>query len=66
MVERVGIWQKEPEKPERSYIGNSASYRFHRPTCSFGKAVSGQNRVLFESAYKAYWEGTAPARQCKP
>jgi len=35
-----GIWQKEPERPERSYIGNSASYRFHRPTCSFGKAVS--------------------------
>jgi micrococcal nuclease len=66
MVERVGIWQKEPEKPERSYIGNSASYRFHRPTCSFGKAVSGHNRVLFESAYKAYWEGYSPCRQCKP
>ncbi|MBS1237387.1 MAG: nuclease (SNase protein), partial [Deltaproteobacteria bacterium] len=66
MVERVGIWQKEPEKPERSYIGNSASYRFHSPTCSFGKAVSGQNRVLFESAYKAYWEGYSPCRQCKP
>jgi micrococcal nuclease len=66
MAERVGIWQKEPERPENCYIGNSSSYRFHRPGCSFGKAVSGRHRVRFESTYKAYWEGYSPCRQCKP
>jgi micrococcal nuclease len=66
MDDRVGIWQKEPERPERGYIGNSASYRFHRPSCSFGRAVSGRHRVLFENATKAYWEGYSPCRQCKP
>jgi micrococcal nuclease len=66
MAERVGVWQKDPERPEQYYIGNSASYRFHRPGCSFGKAVSGRHRVRFESTYKAYWEGYSPCRQCKP
>jgi len=66
MAERVGIWGKDPERPEPYYIGNSASYRFHRPDCTFGKAVSGRHRVRFESAYKACWEGYSPCRQCKP
>lgn len=66
MAERVGIWQKDPERPEHYYIGNSGSYRFHRPGCTFGKAVSGRHRVRFESAYKAYWEGYSPCKQCKP
>jgi len=66
MAEKVGIWQKEPERPENHYMGNSASYRFHRPGCSLGKAVSGRHRVRFESTYKAYWEGYSPCRQCKP
>jgi micrococcal nuclease len=66
MAERVGIWQKEPGQPERYYIGNSESYRFHRPSCPFGKTIAGRHRVRFESAYKAYWEGYSPCRQCKP
>jgi micrococcal nuclease len=66
MAERVGIWQKEPEQPERFYIGNSDSYRFHRPSCPFGKTISGRHRVRFESGYKACWEGYSPCRQCKP
>jgi micrococcal nuclease len=66
MAERIGLWQKDPEKPERYYIGNSDSYRFHRPSCPLGKNISGRHRVLFESAYKACWEGYSPCRQCKP
>jgi micrococcal nuclease len=66
MAEKAGIWQKEPQRPERNYIGNSASYRFHRPSCPFGKAVAGRHRVLFESAHRASWEGYSPCRQCKP
>jgi micrococcal nuclease len=66
MVERVGIWQKEPEKPEPYYIGNSDSYRFHRPSCPLGKTVSGRHRIRFETAYKASWEGYSPCRECKP
>jgi len=66
MAERIGIWQRDPEKPEHHYIGNSDSYRFHRPGCPLGKTMSGRHRVLFESAYKASWEGYSPCRQCKP
>jgi micrococcal nuclease len=66
MAERIGLWQKDPENPERYYIGNSDSYRFHRPSCPLGKNISGRHRVLFESAYKACWEGYSPCRQCKP
>jgi micrococcal nuclease len=66
MVERVGIWQKGPEKPEPYYIGNSDSYRFHRPSCPLGRTVSGRHRVRFETAYKASWEGYSPCRECKP
>jgi micrococcal nuclease len=66
MVERVGIWQKDPEKPEPYYIGNSESYRFHRPSCPLGKTVSGRHRVRFETAYRASWEGYSPCRECKP
>jgi micrococcal nuclease len=66
MAERSGLWQQAPERPEPYYIGNSSSYRFHRPGCTFGKAVSGRHRVRFESPYKAYWEGYSPCRQCKP
>jgi micrococcal nuclease len=66
MIERVGIWQKEPERPECYYIGNMSSYRFHRPSCPLGRTVSGHHRVRFDTTYKAYWEGLSPCRQCKP
>jgi micrococcal nuclease len=66
MVERVGIWRKDPEKPEPYYIGNSDTYRFHRPSCPLGRTVSGRHRVRFETAYKASWEGYSPCRECKP
>jgi micrococcal nuclease len=66
MAERVGLWQKEPEQPECYYLGNSDSYRFHRPSCPFGKTISGRHLVRFESGYKACWEGYSPCRQCKP
>lgn len=66
MAERIGLWQKGPEKPERYYVANSDSYRFHRPSCPLGKTISGRHRVLFESVYKASWEGYCPCRQCKP
>lgn len=66
MAEKVGIWQKPVEKPEPYYVGNSNSYRFHRPGCPLGKTISGRHRVRFESAYKACWEGYSPCRQCKP
>jgi len=66
MAEKAGIWQRPVEKPESYYVGNSNSYRFHRPGCPLGKTISGRHRVRFESAYKASWEGYSPCRQCKP
>ena len=66
MAERIGIWRKEPEKPEHYYIGNSNSYRFHRPSCPLGKTISRRHRVRFESGYNACWEGYSPCKQCMP
>jgi len=66
MAEKVGIWEKPVEKPEPYYVGNSNSYRFHRPGCPLGKTISRRHRVRFETAYKACWEGYSPCRQCKP
>ena len=66
MKKKKGIWAAKAKDKERSYLGNSSSFRFHRPDCSFGKKISKNNRVTFKKPYDAYWEGYSPCRHCKP
>jgi endonuclease YncB( thermonuclease family) len=65
MSGKRGIWQKWREQ-NATYIGNKRSRRFHLPTCSSGKRIESQNRIVFQKKWDAYWAGYAPAGRCMP
>ena len=65
MAKRVGLW-KDFRDQRGSYIGNRQSRRFHLMTCSFGKSISGKNRVILKRKYDAFWAGYSPCKQCSP
>jgi len=66
MREKLGIWRKATEKPERYYLGSSKSYRFHRPGCDFSRKILPHNVVRFESCRDAFWDGFSPCKRCSP
>jgi endonuclease YncB( thermonuclease family) len=66
MEERIGIWKAPERKAEAFYLGNSKSYRFHRPSCAFGKKTGSDHRLQFNSRKEAFWEGFSPCRKCLP
>ncbi|WP_456433364.1 thermonuclease family protein [Thermosulfuriphilus sp.] len=53
-------------KEEPYYIGNSRSFRFHRPWCPFGQKTSRKNKVIFKSRLEAFYYGYCPCRRCRP
>jgi len=65
MGEGIGIW-RSLSKTMEIRVGNSNSYRFHRPDCPFAKKISKKNRVHFQSRFEAFWEGFSPCRRCGP
>ncbi len=66
MTNRLGIWSNSPVMPEPHYIGNRASYRFHRSACPFGRKIFPKNRIHFATYDAAYWEGFSPCEKCRP
>lgn len=66
MMEKLGIWRKEPVKKENYYMGNRKFYRFHRPTCPFAARIHSHNLVMFKTLRDAFWEGFGPCKQCRP
>jgi micrococcal nuclease len=66
MREKIGIWNRPLQGDEEYYIGNRRSYRFHRPTCPFGKGISPGNHIRFHTLRDAYWEGHSPCKRCLP
>jgi micrococcal nuclease len=66
MTERIGIWGREPGEKEPHYLGNTHSYRFHRPACPFGKRIGPHHLVKFPTRHEAFWEGFAPCKECIP
>jgi micrococcal nuclease len=66
ITEKIGIWNKPPERKEPYYLASRDSYRFHRPDCPLGRKIARRNLVRFDSPEKAYWEGYSPCRECKP
>lgn len=52
--------------PEGSLIGNSRTYKFHRPECEFGQAISPRNLVVFGSLQDALKAGYSPCGSCRP
>ncbi|NOQ20423.1 MAG: hypothetical protein GQ571_10700 [Desulfobacterales bacterium] len=65
MTAKKGIWRNWWES-KKIYVGNKRSHRFHLPSCSFGKQIKTQNRIIFKKQKDAYWEGYAPAKRCMP
>ena len=64
--ERVGIWSSFLRYKGNHCLGNTKSYRFHRPDCLFARRISKKNLVSFTSSYDAFWEGYSPCKRCKP
>jgi micrococcal nuclease len=63
MASKRGIWKNWREKAGQ-YIGNMNSKRFHIPACPYGQKTVPKNKVLFESAWDAFWQGYSPCGQC--
>ncbi|MBW1932387.1 MAG: thermonuclease family protein [Deltaproteobacteria bacterium] len=61
-----GIWSIPPVRPEPYYVGNRQSFRFHRPSCPYGKKMSKSNRVIFKSRSDACKEGFCRCKKCLP
>ena len=65
MSAKRGIWQNWKEN-KNTVVGNKNSFRFHLPTCPYGKNIKPGNRIVFRKKWDAYWEGYAPAKRCMP
>jgi micrococcal nuclease len=65
MAAKRGIWQNWEEKVNM-VVGNKNSFRFHLPTCPYGKKIKPRNRIVFQKKWDAYWEGYAPGKKCMP
>jgi micrococcal nuclease len=65
MSAKRGIWQNWKEN-ENTVVGNKNSFRFHLPTCPYGKKIKSRNRLVFERKWDAYWQGYAPGKRCMP
>ncbi|MBW1941199.1 MAG: thermonuclease family protein [Deltaproteobacteria bacterium] len=66
MAMGLGIWQKKIARQESYYTGNRKSFRFHRPTCLFGRKTDPRNVKIFENRRDAFWNGFSPCRRCRP
>lgn len=66
LKEKRGIWSLPVVKPEKFYLGNKRSWRFHRPHCQFGRKTAAGNRVRFRDRNEALYHGFSPGRHCKP
>lgn len=53
-------------KPIYKYIGNSFSFKFHRPSCPFAKAMWRGHVIRFEYRKQAIDAGQKPCRYCLP
>lgn len=66
MRDNSGIWRVPPVSIEEYYIGNSRSFRFHRPACPSVEKLKDENRIIFYSRDEAFHEGYSPCRNCRP
>ena len=62
----VGIWGLPVEQPERYYIGNKKSLRFHRPWCPYGRKTAPWNRIIFTDRKQAFLKGFCRCKKCLP
>ncbi|RLA90477.1 MAG: hypothetical protein DRG58_02030 [Deltaproteobacteria bacterium] len=63
---RQGLWQRPLKADEPYYVGNSRSFRFHRPHCRGAKSMAKPNRIIFDHPRAAYLQGYSPCKMCRP
>lgn len=66
LAARRGLWEKPLASQESYYLGNSRTFRFHRPSCPAIKGMSPGNQVKFAHPREAYERGYSPCRNCRP
>lgn len=66
ILRRIGLWRLPVRRPERYYIGNKRTSRFHRPWCPYGKKTWYKNRVIFKDPIEAYLKGYCRCKKCDP
>lgn len=64
--QRLGWWRELSAVQEPHYVGNTRSFRFHRPSCPGAQAISPANRRIFATPLEAYRQGYSPAKDCRP
>jgi len=66
LADTSGVWRLPVFMPEKYYVGNARSMRFHRPECNSVQRMSEANRVIFKTREAAAFEGYSPCRNCRP
>ncbi|WP_448382751.1 thermonuclease family protein [Desulfosoma sp.] len=66
VLARRGMHGRCPVREEKSYLGNRASFIFHRPACPFGAKTHPDRRIVFTTRWDALMEGYRPCRRCSP
>jgi len=56
--------QIDDHKPIYKYVGNSFSFKFHRPSCPFAKAMWRGHVIKFQYRKQAIDAGQKPCRYC--
>lgn len=65
MAKKNGFWQKVKISAKNGHFtGNRRSLRFHLPTCKAAQKISRYNQLTFKSAWNAFEQGYAPAKEC--
>jgi hypothetical protein len=58
--------QTDEKSPIYKYIGNSSSFKFHRPSCPFARAMWRGHIIKFHYRKQAIDAGQKPCRYCLP
>jgi micrococcal nuclease len=72
--EGKGIWSSDVDRYQPSdskpnaakYIGTTRSFKFHTFTCKWGRKITSNNEVFFETRDEAIDAGFTPCKVCRP
>jgi micrococcal nuclease len=63
---RRGIWSLRKPSDERSYVGNTGTRKFHRPSCEWAPKIEPKNLVRLRTRDQALDLDLTPCRSCDP
>jgi len=63
---KLGIWSLPDPQPENLYIGNTRTFRFHRPDCRSAIKLDSNYSIELHSREEFLDLGYSPCRNCNP